>query len=133
MESRKVPEIGWITPAKLVRVIDGDTVEVQICRTLHIRPLDCWCDETRTKDLEEKKHGIAAKRFLESVVKQNGRDVVVHIMGDPGEDVTKTFTMSRALGRVWLSDGRELSEVMREAGHATATKEELEKRQRSRK
>ena len=53
--------------AKLVRVVDGDTVDAMIdlgfdvWRKVRIRfyGLDAW--ESRTRDLEEKKKGLAAK------------------------------------------------------------------------
>lgn len=128
MESHKVPENGWNTPAEIVRVIDGDTIVVQLTRTIHIRLLDCWCAESRTKDKSEKVLGLAAKQHLLDLVAKHGPICTVHIHADPNEDVSRTFTMSRALGRVWLSNGDEVSELMRAAGHAVATKDEQEAR-----
>ena len=56
---------------KVVRVVDGDTVDVDIdlgfgvwLRKSRIRLLGVDTPESRTRDLEEKKYGLAAKDFL---------------------------------------------------------------------
>ena len=56
---------------KLVRVIDGDTVDIDIdlgfgvwLRKQRIRMHGIDTPESRTRDLEEKKYGLAAKDFL---------------------------------------------------------------------
>lgn len=58
---------------KVVRVVDGDTVDVDIdlgfgvwLRKSRIRLLGIDTPESRTRDLEEKKYGLAAKDFLVS-------------------------------------------------------------------
>jgi hypothetical protein len=44
-------------------------------------------------------------------------------------DMGSLFTMSRLVGRLWLSDGkRDLSALQIKAGHAFASKSELEAR-----
>ena len=56
---------------KVVRVVDGDTVDVDIdlgfgvwLRKSRIRLLGVDTPESRTRDKEEKKYGLAAKAFL---------------------------------------------------------------------
>ena len=56
---------------KLVRVVDGDTVDIDIdlgfgvwLRKQRIRMYGIDTPESRTRDLEEKKYGLAAKEFL---------------------------------------------------------------------
>ena len=56
---------------KVVRVVDGDTVDVDIdlgfgvwLRKSRIRLLGVDTPESRTRDLVEKKYGLAAKAFL---------------------------------------------------------------------
>jgi endonuclease YncB( thermonuclease family) len=65
-------------PAKLVRVVDGDTIHAQfpIDNEPNARVYKWKCrmtgidaDEIRTHDAEEKKRGIESKTFLESVLK----------------------------------------------------------------
>ena len=56
----------------IVRVVDGDTVDVDIdlgfgvwLKKQRIRFHGVDTPESRTRDLEEKKHGLAAKAFVE--------------------------------------------------------------------
>ena len=56
---------------RLVRVIDGDTVDVDIdlgfdiiLKKQRVRLAGIDTPESRTSDLEEKKYGLAAKKFL---------------------------------------------------------------------
>ena len=68
--------------AKLVKVVDGDTIDamidvgfdIWIKKRIRYKGIDTW--ESRTRDLEEKKKGLAAKarnkELLESVSKKSG-------------------------------------------------------------
>lgn len=58
--------------AKVLRVVDGDTIDVDIdlgfgvwLKKQRIRFYGIDTPETRTRDLEEKKKGLAAKHFVE--------------------------------------------------------------------
>lgn len=118
------PPAGITTPGILTRIIDGDTVEVEIRRTLRVRMLDCWSPESRTKDPIEKKLGLAAKAHLAEVCPV-GSFVTLFIPTSTGGHIESVFTMGRVLGAIWAGDDpRDLSQRQRDAGHATATKEE---------
>jgi len=60
--------------AKVIRVIDGDTLKVDIDLgfTLHIqqtvRLYGINCPETRTKDVKEKEKGLMAKYWIEQLL-----------------------------------------------------------------
>lgn len=110
---------GVSFPATVRRVLDGDTVEVEVRRTVRIRLLDCWAPETRTRDAAEKVAGKEAQQALSELVL--GRDVRVDV---PIEDQGKfgdAMSFGRVLGHVYLGD-LSLAEVMVMAGHATRTK-----------
>ena len=117
------PPWGLATPATIVRVIDGDTIEVEIRRRLTVRLLDCWAPETRTKDSAEKARGLKAKRSLAATIARTGPEVTLLVPSDGDGDLSDLFTFGRILGRVWLADGRELSELMVSRGLATRRKE----------
>lgn len=119
----KQPPYGVTFQAKVVRVVDGDTIEVEVKKVVRIRLLDCWAPETRTRDAAEKLKGFAAKEHLEGLI-QN-REVKVHIPMKPGQKVGDSFSFGRALGHVWLKgEGKSVSAIMVKSGHATKTRNE---------
>jgi len=72
--------------AKLVKVVDGDTIDALIDvgfdiwfkKRIRYKGIDTW--ESRTRDLDEKKKGLAAKarnkELLESVSKKSGYFII---------------------------------------------------------
>lgn len=83
---------------KLVRVIDGDTIDIDIdlgfgvwLRKQRIRMYGIDTPESRTRDLEEKKYGLAAKKFLKGMLsdtelliktKKDGKGKFGRILGE---------------------------------------------------
>jgi len=107
--------------AKPVRVIDGDTIVVDIdlglkqwSHSVHLRVKDLWCPETRTKDEEEKVRGLAAKEYLEEMLEGQERVKV------------KTYKASfdRYVADIWIlgEEPRSIAAEMIKAGHGTAEK-----------
>ena len=95
----------YIYKAKLERVVDGDTVDALIDlgfdtwvkKRIRYKGIDTW--ESRTKDLDEKKLGLAAKdrnkELLESVSSKSGYFwLKSHGVGKYG----------RVLGEVFIKD-----------------------------
>ena len=114
------PPVGWTTKAKVIYVVDGDTVDVEIRRVIRIRLLDCWAPESRTRDLDEKKRGLESKARMKELV--DGKEVTVHIPTRSSGNIGKILTMNRVLGYVWIGD-ESVSQVMVDEGLATAEKE----------
>jgi len=104
--------------AKCVRVLDGDTIEVESVVRYRVRLLDCWAPESRTSDVEEKQRGLKSKNRMIQLADGKTVRVSIPLTGD----LTDATTLGRLLGRVWLEDGRELSEVMVSEGLATSSK-----------
>ena len=113
----------YIYKAKLERVIDGDTVDALIDlgfdtwvkKRIRYKGIDTW--ESRTKDLDEKKLGLAAKdrnkELLESVSSKSGFfRLKSHGVGKYG----------RVLGEVFVKDieGIEynVNQTLIDEGHA---------------
>ena len=126
------PQPGWITVGKVVRVPDGDTVDVEIRRRVRVRLLGCWAAESRRDprvknriDREAAKlRGIAAKEHLRRVALGKRCVLMIPTQADGDEttsDIGDVFSLSRALGRVWV-DGKDLSELQVERGYATREK-----------
>ena len=88
---------------KIVRVVDGDTVDVDIdlgfgvwLQKQRIRLYGIDTPESRTRDLEEKKYGLAAKDFLTKWLSGGGITIKTH------KDAKGKF--GRILGELWCFD-----------------------------
>ena len=100
--------------AKLIRIIDGDTfvAELDLGFKTHkvetIRMAGINTPESRTRDLEEKCHGLAAKKFLGALLVGAGNLVVTV------KDIGK---FGRALGVVY-ADGLNINFELIDKGYA---------------
>ena len=69
----------YIYNAKLDRVVDGDTVDATVdlgfdtWKHIRVRLVGINTPETRTRDLEEKARGLAAKDFVIEMFKKKGK------------------------------------------------------------
>jgi endonuclease YncB( thermonuclease family) len=103
---------------KLVRVVDGDTADamidlgfnVWVKRRIRFYGVDTW--ESRTRDLEEKKLGLAAKAYVKDLL-ENSDDgkfsIISHGTGKYG----------RVLGELFIKGHEQsVNELLKEEGHA---------------
>lgn len=74
---KKQTEKKFLTLAKICRIIDGDTVEANAfvrkddMETITIRLYGIDSPESRTKNLEEKKHGLCCKAVLQTLIENS--------------------------------------------------------------
>jgi|TARA_R110000824_G_scaffold24927_5_gene87290 micrococcal nuclease len=100
--------------AKLVRIIDGDTFVANLdlgfstTRKETVRMSGINTPESRTRDLEEKRHGLAAKKVLSGLLKE-ASELVITV-----EDIGK---FGRALGVVY-ADGVDINTKLIDDGYA---------------
>ena len=85
----------------VVKIVDGDTVDVDIdlgfgiwMRKERIRLLGIDTPESRTRDKEEKKYGLAAKKYLTGMLNDEGGIVL-----KTKKDAEGKF--GRILGELW--------------------------------
>lgn len=85
----------------VVKIVDGDTVDVDIdlgfgiwMRNERIRLLGIDTPESRTRDKEEKKYGLAAKKYLTEMLNDRGGIVL-----KTKKDAEGKF--GRILGELW--------------------------------
>lgn len=112
------PEPGWTTEARVLRVLDGDTVEVEIRRVVRVRLLDCWAPELRGGTPKTKRAARESRESLEDLVAE--KSVVLHVPVRTAR-IQDVFSFGRILGHVWIGDTN-ASAFQVEAGHATKTK-----------
>ena len=111
---------------KIVKVIDGDTVDVDIdlgfgiwMKDERVRIMGIDTPESRTRDLVEKKFGLAAKERLKSLLGKTS--VLKTQVSKSGEDMKGKF--GRILGDFDVYDAktdswRPVTQVMISEGHA---------------
>ena len=108
---------------KVVHIVDGDTVDVDIdlgfgvwLKKERIRMFGIDTPESRTRDLEEKKYGNAAKEFITGMLDDEG-GIVLKTRKD------KEGKYGRILGELWRTTDfadKSINDYMIEKHHAVA-------------
>lgn len=88
--------------AVVERVVDGDTIDVIIdlgfktWKKVRVRMEGINTPESRTRDLEEKKRGLAAKDRLVEILELNNNKCVLHVsgVGKFGRAIANVFVTS---------------------------------------
>jgi len=117
---------------KVVKVVDGDTVDVDIdlgfgvwLRDERVRIMGIDTPESRTRDKVEKVFGLAAKKRLKELLK-NGAVLKTQVNKN-GEDMKGKF--GRILGDFMVGDEM-VTDIMIQEGHCVAyfggSKEEIQ-------
>jgi|TARA_Y100000022_G_C13101199_1_gene306862 micrococcal nuclease len=108
-------------PCKIIKVVDGDTVDVDIdlgfgvwMKNQRIRMYGIDAPESRTSNQTEKRYGVASKRFLEGMCDdKNGLVLRTH--------KDKKGKFGRILGELWRTTDyadQSINEYMIEKYHA---------------
>ena len=74
--------------ATVVRIVDGDTIRLDIdlgfdivLKNQSVRLYKVDTPECRTRDLEEKERGLAAKARLQEILEYNGNQCILKVSG----------------------------------------------------
>lgn len=119
---------------KIIRVVDGDTVDVDIdlgfgvwMHKERVRIMGIDTPESRTRDAEEKRFGLLSKEFVKSFMPVGSIQVLKTEIDKSGEDKKGKF--GRILGD-FIIEGARLTEKMIAEGYAVAyfggSKEEIQ-------
>ena len=104
---------------KLVRVVDGDTCDamidlgfnVWVKNRIRFMGVDAW--ESRTRNLEEKEKGLAAKAYVKDILENS----------DEGKFLLKSHGVGkygRVLGELFVKgNDTSVNELLKENGHAS--------------
>ena len=116
--------------AKILRVVDGDTVDVDIdlgfgvwMHKERVRMMGIDTPESRTRDKVEKKFGLASKEYVKAYLPIGSMQVLKTEIDKSGEDKKGKF--GRILGDFLVYDGeqdaqRKLTEIMIDQGYGVA-------------
>ena len=108
----------WVYNATLIRGVDGDTADayidcgfnIQVKKRIRFVGVDTW--ESRTRDLDEKKLGLAAKAYTKDMLENSDEgkfSLISHGTGKYG----------RVLGEIYVKGHeKSLNELLKENGHA---------------
>ena len=105
----------WTYKCVIQKVIDGDTVDVEINLGFdikineRIRLLNIDAPEVRTRDLVEKELGLAAKAYVEELMPPGSKQIIKTQYDRRGK-------FGRVLGVFELQDGTDLADRLIEAG-----------------
>ena len=119
---------------KILRVVDGDTVDIDIdlgfgiwMHRERVRMMGIDTPESRTRDKVEKAFGLASKAKLKELLPIGSIQVLKTEIDKSGEDKKGKF--GRILGD-FLIDGQRATDILIETGHAVAyfggSKEEIQ-------
>lgn len=86
-------ENGWCSEAKVVRVVDGDTIELEVTRKFKLRLRDIDVYEKKTEKGEE------AKKFVEKKILN--KPIKVFIPSNQPEDLMDINSFSRLVGDLY--------------------------------
>jgi micrococcal nuclease len=113
----------YIYRAKLERVVDGDTIDalidvgfdIWVKKRIRYMGLDTW--ESRTRDLDEKAKGLAAKA--------RNKELLEKVSSKPGYFRLKSHGVGkygRVLGEIFIEDSEgkqyNINETLKTEGHA---------------
>ena len=107
---------------KLIKVVDGDTVDVDIdlgfgiwLKNERVRIMGIDTPESRTSDPVEKIFGLASKERLKHLIE---KDAILKTFKDEGTGEDAKGKFGRILGDFITEDGRMITEILIAEGHA---------------
>lgn len=107
--------LGIYAPCKVIRVLDGDTMDVEVRAVVRIRLLDCWAPEIHGP---QKNAGLRAKSAMVKMAEGKAATVIIPFR----ESLTNMLTLNRVLGRI-IVNGNDVAKSQVRNGLAGETKE----------
>lgn len=124
--SKTAPPVGYTYEAQFIRVLDGDTIKVNISLGFNmwvhdksIRLLEVYAPETHTKDAVEKENGEKVKAFVESKLNADAH-IIVQTFKPDSQDL-----YGRYLAVIWVNGSNlnmDINEFMQKSGIVPAGK-----------
>ena len=105
----------YIYSAKCLKVVDGDTIDARVdlgfdtFKKIRIRLVGINAPESRTRDLEEKERGLAAKARVKQLMSESKNHFVLHSQG--------VGKFGICLGEIFLGESK-LNDILINEGHA---------------
>ena len=118
----ETPRAGWTTEVKITRIIDADTIEVEVRRRFSVRLAHPASKglifDTPEKNTEIGKRAIA---YLKDRLNSFTGKVTLFIPFGNNDVLMDFSSFSRVIGEIWLDKTR-LTSILIEAGHGRLVK-----------
>lgn len=98
---------GLVTKGIVKNVVDGDTIDITVRKTIRVRLIGTSAPEIKTKNVETKLLGYEIKHYVEDAIL--GKEVMLIIPFD--ENLKDILSLDRVLGIIYL-DGENFNEVI---------------------
>lgn len=113
--------MGLSTEAKVLRVIDGDTIEVEVTRRFPIR-IAHKNDQGLYYDAPNKATP-AGKRTITEMEKYVGQDILLFVPTH-GQGLIDFTSFNRVIGQLWKLDGTSITQELLDSGFANLVKKD---------
>ena len=105
----EVPAAAIAVPCRVIEVVDGDTVTVEVTLRMRVRLKDCWAPELREEGGPESRDHMRRLAL--------DQDAVLLVDLEGARRLDDVFTFGRIVGSIYV-DGKDASQQQIEAGHA---------------
>ena len=96
---------------EILRIVDGDTVDVRVdlgfnvCYKCRVRLVGINAPESRTRDLEEKSRGLAAKQWLIDKLEFKEVEMQSHGVGKYGRVLGELYVNKVNINKLMVKEG----------------------------
>ena len=110
------PRSGFCSPVKITRVIDGDTIEVELTRKFNVR-LVHENDEGKQFNCPERntEEGQEVKKYVENILSSDAV-ITLFIPSNEADKLMDVNSFNRILSEIWVDDER-LTDILLERGY----------------
>jgi endonuclease YncB( thermonuclease family) len=111
-----MPSPNFVYKCRIIRVVDGDTVDAEIDLGFNMRNVDrvrlvgIDTPESRTRNLREKQLGLDSKKFLKDTIRLQKEPIRIH--------TTKEGKFGRILGTLYGDNDTNINELLILNNHA---------------
>jgi len=120
-KGQRPPRAEVVVPCRVVEVVDGDTLTVEVKLRARVRMKGCWAEELHSRYPEVRARAQQSKQHLKSLALNKDGLLRIDLAGVDRLD--KVFSFGRIVGNIYLEhQAKTLAQRQIEAGYATATK-----------
>lgn len=105
--------------------MDGDTISITMELPMRIRIRDCWAPETNKGPEHSRVMGRKAAEYMRDMLPEGTR-IIVDVPTEEAVGLQSVMSFGRVAADVYLEDGRDVSYLLCQDGHAYPTKSAMQ-------